>query len=210
MWWMNQSTELSRRALLLHRGRGACRFWARDLLTGQSAAASGCCSRTAFHQGSHPHSVPDPHCTYNRAHAKLNRSVMPGWNQRHGAFLRTSDSPERRIPAFFFCLFFFASARDKSALSHYLAVWWEVGHGMASAPAEARKFTRGLNKPGTAAELRQSVSEAVRTSVLVVSEASLLHTHTLEDWIIIQYSLQQYRGFPLFLYLEVIGQGLDV
>uniref|UniRef100_A0AAQ6AGE8 Dedicator of cytokinesis 9b n=1 Tax=Amphiprion ocellaris TaxID=80972 RepID=A0AAQ6AGE8_AMPOC len=32
----------------------------------------------------------------------------------------------------------------------------------------ARKFTRGLNKPGTAAELRQSVSEAVRTSVLVV------------------------------------------
>uniref|UniRef100_A0A8D0AW26 Dedicator of cytokinesis 9b n=1 Tax=Sander lucioperca TaxID=283035 RepID=A0A8D0AW26_SANLU len=32
----------------------------------------------------------------------------------------------------------------------------------------ARKFTRGLNKPGTAAELRQSVSEAVRTSVLVI------------------------------------------
>uniref|UniRef100_A0A673HU56 Dedicator of cytokinesis protein 9-like n=1 Tax=Sinocyclocheilus rhinocerous TaxID=307959 RepID=A0A673HU56_9TELE len=30
-----------------------------------------------------------------------------------------------------------------------------------------RKFTRGLGKPGTAAELRQSVSEAVRTSVLV-------------------------------------------
>lgn len=40
---------------------------------------------------------------------------------------------------------------------------------MASAPPEARKFTRGLNKPGTAAELRQSVSEAVRTSVLMVS-----------------------------------------
>ncbi|CAK6965515.1 dedicator of cytokinesis protein 9 isoform X2 [Scomber scombrus] len=39
---------------------------------------------------------------------------------------------------------------------------------MASALPEARKFTRGLNKPGTAAELRQSVSEAVRTSVLVV------------------------------------------
>uniref|UniRef100_A0A8C2JJQ7 Dedicator of cytokinesis 9 n=1 Tax=Cyprinus carpio TaxID=7962 RepID=A0A8C2JJQ7_CYPCA len=33
---------------------------------------------------------------------------------------------------------------------------------------ETRKFTRGLSKPGTAAELRQSVSEAVRTSVLVV------------------------------------------
>ncbi|XP_008423134.1 dedicator of cytokinesis protein 9-like isoform X4 [Poecilia reticulata] len=39
---------------------------------------------------------------------------------------------------------------------------------MASAPPEPRKFTRGLNKPGTAAELRQSVSEAVRTSVLMV------------------------------------------
>uniref|UniRef100_A0A3P9B4E3 Uncharacterized protein n=1 Tax=Maylandia zebra TaxID=106582 RepID=A0A3P9B4E3_9CICH len=34
---------------------------------------------------------------------------------------------------------------------------------------ETRKFTRGLGKPGTAAELRQSVSEVVRTSVLVVS-----------------------------------------
>ncbi|XP_029936017.1 dedicator of cytokinesis protein 9 isoform X1 [Myripristis murdjan] len=33
---------------------------------------------------------------------------------------------------------------------------------------ETRKFTRGLGKPGTAAELRQSVSEVVRTSVLVV------------------------------------------
>ncbi|XP_032422877.1 dedicator of cytokinesis protein 9 isoform X17 [Xiphophorus hellerii] len=33
---------------------------------------------------------------------------------------------------------------------------------------ETRKFTRGLSKPGTAAELRQSVSEVVRTSVLVV------------------------------------------
>lgn len=41
---------------------------------------------------------------------------------------------------------------------------------MAAAPLEARKFTRGLNKPGTAAELRQSVSEAVRTSVLMVRE----------------------------------------
>ncbi|XP_029696131.1 dedicator of cytokinesis protein 9-like isoform X1 [Takifugu rubripes] len=39
---------------------------------------------------------------------------------------------------------------------------------MACAPPEARKFARGLNKPGTAAELRQSVSEAVRTSVMVV------------------------------------------
>ncbi|XP_054829129.1 dedicator of cytokinesis protein 9 isoform X2 [Eublepharis macularius] len=35
------------------------------------------------------------------------------------------------------------------------------------APAETRKFTRALSKPGTAAELRQSVSEVVRGSVLV-------------------------------------------
>uniref|UniRef100_A0A3B4FVT0 Uncharacterized protein n=1 Tax=Pundamilia nyererei TaxID=303518 RepID=A0A3B4FVT0_9CICH len=33
---------------------------------------------------------------------------------------------------------------------------------------ETRKFTRGLGKPGTAAELRQSVSEVVRTSVLLI------------------------------------------
>uniref|UniRef100_A0A3B3D423 Uncharacterized protein n=1 Tax=Oryzias melastigma TaxID=30732 RepID=A0A3B3D423_ORYME len=37
------------------------------------------------------------------------------------------------------------------------------------AQPETRKFTRVLSKPGTAAELRQSVSEVVRTSVLVVS-----------------------------------------
>lgn len=54
---------------------------------------------------------------------------------------------------------------------------------MAAAPPEARKFTRGLNKPGTAAELRQSVSEAVRTSVLMVSEgALLLRTHTRQPY----------------------------
>ncbi|KAB0345575.1 hypothetical protein FD754_022501, partial [Muntiacus muntjak] len=35
------------------------------------------------------------------------------------------------------------------------------------ASAETRKFTRGLSKPGTAAELRQSVSEVVRGSVLL-------------------------------------------
>uniref|UniRef100_A0A674E043 Dedicator of cytokinesis 11 n=1 Tax=Salmo trutta TaxID=8032 RepID=A0A674E043_SALTR len=33
--------------------------------------------------------------------------------------------------------------------------------------SEVRKFTKRLSKPGTAAELRQSVSEAVRTSVIV-------------------------------------------
>lgn len=36
------------------------------------------------------------------------------------------------------------------------------------APPETRKFTRALSKPGTAAELRQSVSEVVRGSVLLV------------------------------------------
>ncbi|KAG7235401.1 hypothetical protein INR49_002712, partial [Caranx melampygus] len=44
---------------------------------------------------------------------------------------------------------------------------WAAATMASSAPPEARKFTRGLNKPGTAAELRQSVSEAVRTSVLM-------------------------------------------
>lgn len=38
-----------------------------------------------------------------------------------------------------------------------------------AAHQETRRFTRGLGKPGTAAELRQSVSEVVRTSVLFVS-----------------------------------------
>ncbi|XP_066476190.1 dedicator of cytokinesis protein 9 isoform X3 [Tiliqua scincoides] len=37
----------------------------------------------------------------------------------------------------------------------------------ALVPPETRKFTRALSKPGTAAELRQSVSEVVRSSVLV-------------------------------------------
>ena len=36
--------------------------------------------------------------------------------------------------------------------------------------AEVRKFTKRLSKPGTAAELRQSVSEAVRSSVVLVSD----------------------------------------
>ncbi|XP_031511479.1 dedicator of cytokinesis protein 9 isoform X13 [Papio anubis] len=36
-----------------------------------------------------------------------------------------------------------------------------------NASAETRKFTRALSKPGTAAELRQSVSEVVRGSVLL-------------------------------------------
>lgn len=36
--------------------------------------------------------------------------------------------------------------------------------------AEVRKFTKRLSKPGTAAELRQSVSEAVRSSFVLVSE----------------------------------------
>lgn len=38
--------------------------------------------------------------------------------------------------------------------------------------SEVRKFTKRLSKPGTAAEVRQSVSEAVKTTVdLVVSGA---------------------------------------
>jgi len=37
--------------------------------------------------------------------------------------------------------------------------------------SEVRKFTKRLSKPGTAAELRQSVSEAVRTSIAVVSNS---------------------------------------
>ncbi|XP_078544670.1 dedicator of cytokinesis protein 11 isoform X1 [Lissotriton helveticus] len=37
----------------------------------------------------------------------------------------------------------------------------------ASTMCEVRKFTKRLSKPGTAAELRQSVSEAVRTSVIL-------------------------------------------
>lgn len=38
--------------------------------------------------------------------------------------------------------------------------------------SEVRKFTKRLSKPGTAAELRQSVSEAVRTSIAVVSNSN--------------------------------------
>lgn len=41
--------------------------------------------------------------------------------------------------------------------------------------SEVRKFTKRLSKPGTAAEVRQSVSEAVRSTVdLVVSTARCL------------------------------------
>lgn len=43
---------------------------------------------------------------------------------------------------------------------------------MALVAPETRKFTRALSKPGTAAELRQSVSEVVRGSVLLVSEGA--------------------------------------
>lgn len=41
--------------------------------------------------------------------------------------------------------------------------------------SEVRKFTKRLSKPGTAAELRQSVSEAVRTSIAVVSNLRSSH-----------------------------------
>lgn len=46
---------------------------------------------------------------------------------------------------------------------------------MALAAPETRKFTRALSKPGTAAELRQSVSEVVRGSVLLVSAGGGRH-----------------------------------
>lgn len=43
--------------------------------------------------------------------------------------------------------------------------------------SEVRKFTKRLSKPGTAAEVRQSVSEAVRSTVdLVVRRASMLRS----------------------------------
>lgn len=47
------------------------------------------------------------------------------------------------------------------------------------ASAETRKFTRALSKPGTAAELRQSVSEVVRGSVLLVSAGRRAGGHLL-------------------------------
>lgn len=37
-----------------------------------------------------------------------------------------------------------------------------------------RKFTRGLNKPGMAAQLRESVSQVVRESAVLVSEISFI------------------------------------
>lgn len=50
------------------------------------------------------------------------------------------------------------------------------------APAETRKFTRALSKPGTAAELRQSVSEVVRGSVLVVSDGEGRGRRLAREW----------------------------
>lgn len=38
-----------------------------------------------------------------------------------------------------------------------------------------RKFTRGLNKPGMAAQLRESVSQVVRESAVLVS-VDLIHS----------------------------------
>ncbi|OXB68198.1 hypothetical protein ASZ78_014144 [Callipepla squamata] len=46
---------------------------------------------------------------------------------------------------------------------------------MALAAPETRKFTRALSKPGTAAELRQSVSEVVRGSVVALEDCKI-HT----------------------------------
>lgn len=70
---------------------------------------------------------------------------------------------------------------------------------------ETRRFTRGLSKPGTAAELRQSVSEVVRTSVLVVSTefSSFCHsllTHSFIDKISPTRSLSSTPRANLFIY----------
>ncbi|XP_051993414.1 dedicator of cytokinesis protein 11-like isoform X2 [Xyrauchen texanus] len=46
--------------------------------------------------------------------------------------------------------------------------------------SEVRKFTKGLSKPGTAAELRQSVSEAVRTSI-AVEQPKIIEPLNYED-----------------------------
>lgn len=59
------------------------------------------------------------------------------------------------------------SHRSRPALAH-----GDPGTSLCHLPcsmAEVRKFTKRLSKPGTAAELRQSVSEAVRSSVILVS-----------------------------------------
>ncbi|CAM9635363.1 unnamed protein product [Bubo scandiacus] len=50
---------------------------------------------------------------------------------------------------------------------------------MALVAPETRKFTRALSKPGTAAELRQSVSEVVRGSVLL--ECEIVYVRNLKE-----------------------------
>lgn len=42
-----------------------------------------------------------------------------------------------------------------------------------------RKFARGLGKPGTAAQLRETVSQVVRESTVQVSGKSLFQTEVL-------------------------------
>lgn len=54
------------------------------------------------------------------------------------------------------------------------------------ATAETRKFTRALSKPGTAAELRQSVSEVVRGSVLLVSGARRWRAGGRVAWLVLR------------------------
>lgn len=40
-----------------------------------------------------------------------------------------------------------------------------------------RKFTRGLHKPGMAAQLRESVSQVVRESAVLVSDVIIILLH---------------------------------
>lgn len=78
--------------------------------------------------------------------------------------------------------------------------------------AEVRKFTKRLSKPGTAAELRQSVSEAVRGSV-VLEKAKLVEPLDYEN-VITQRKTQIYSDplrdllmFPMEdISISVIGR----
>lgn len=72
------------------------------------------------------------------------------------------------------------------------------------AMSEVRKFTKRLSKPGTAAEVRQSVSEAVRSSVdLVVSAARMkLLFHSMLFFCPSTHVFHSYIFFFQFLHLN--------
>lgn len=149
---------------LLHWQRGRVGVRKEPPLTGQCVAGFG---RSTLDQQTH-RSVYPWTTTFTVDVTELMWSLRDEQCRDKTAPVRLyalTGSPGRRIPSYS------SPSGISLALRSYrhLAVWWKVGYTMAAAPPEARKFTRGLNKPGTAAELRQSVSEAVRTSVLMVS-----------------------------------------